>query len=436
FVGTPPAGYRSYLTNAVVELVARGAIGLRAEEHHALYVDSAVIRQTGQAVQFTAPGATLFRSRVDTTTNRGEPAVTLGDSSRFMATVVRGAAGAGILLSGTGVQLNGGRVEGSGGPGLMGTGSLAYAKPVRVVGGHVHPAELPLAALARLYPAPADQDSLLGNARDTIYVLGGPAAASFTARQVLPWRVRATVAVQAPGILRAEPGAVLVFDAGAGLRLHSGGRILARGSQAAPVLFTAEDHATGWIGIYLDAASTITSYLTNVRIEYADIANTAVTALGAHTVYVDSAVLRQNGIAAWIVSPNSRLVRTRVDTTLAPTAAVELGSNARIESTLIRASSGAGLSVLANTVMVISCEVRGSVNDGIVLHALVRVRNCNLVDNLGAGLSNQAGPTVADAEGNWWGDAGGPNAPAGDGVSGAVDFTPFRTTPYVLPYVP
>jgi hypothetical protein len=320
--------------------------------------------------------------------------------------------------------------------GLVGDGTVAYARPVRVVGGGAHPAELPLAALARIYPTPADQDSLLGNARDTLYVLGGPLAAQLTVRKALPWHVLNTGAVQAPAILRAEPGAVLVFKAGAGLHLHSGGRISARGSAAEPVLFTADDPATGWTGIYLDAASTVTSYLTNVRIEHTGVANTAVTAVGTHTVYLDSAVLRQNGVAAWIVSPNSRIARSRVDTTLAPAAAVELGSSARMESTLIRASSGAGLSVLANTVRVGTCEIRESVNEGIVLHAVVVVRYCNLVGNLGVGISNLAGPAVATAEYNWWGDAAGPNGPAGDGVSGPVDFTPFRTTPYLLPYVP
>jgi hypothetical protein len=436
FTGTPPAGYRSYVTFARVEHVAREFVALHSDGRHAVYVESTVIRQTGQAVYLLAPNSRLTRSRVDTTTHRTQPAVMLGDSTVFSATTVRRAAGVGVLVSGVGVQLAGGRIEGSGGAGLVVETAVASAKPVRIVGGRAHPAELTLAALARIYPSPADQDSLLGNARDTLYILGGPLAAQLTVRPALPWRIRDTGAVEASGILRAEPGAALVFDPGAGLYLHAGGRILARGSAAAPVLFTAEDPAIGWTGIYLDAVSTVASYLTNVRIEHTSLANTAVTAVGVHTVYLDSAVLRQNGVAAWLTSPNSRLVRTRVDSTLAPTAAVTLGSSARIESTLIRASSGAGLAVLDNTVRVLSCDIRGSVDEGIVLHAAVQVRNCNLADNLDVGIRNMAGPAVIDAENNWWGDGAGPGGPAGDGVGALVDFTPFRTAPYVLPYVP
>jgi hypothetical protein len=82
-----------------------------------------------------------------------------------------------------------------------------------------------------------------------------------------------------------------------------------------------------------------------------------------------------------------------------------------------------------------SCEVLGSVNNGITLDVAVPVHNCNLVGNLGAGVRNLAGAT-ADATGNWWGDAGGPTAPAGDGVAGTVTYGPWLTAPVVLPYVP
>jgi hypothetical protein len=61
------------------------------------------------------------------------------------------------------------------------------------------------------------------------------------------------------------------------------------------------------------------------------------------------------------------------------------------------------------------------------------MNNCNLADNGGPGLAT--GDSM-NAEDNWWGDAAGPTGPNGDGVSGPVDYTPWRTTPYVLPYVP
>lgn len=63
------------------------------------------------------------------------------------------------------------------------------------------------------------------------------------------------------------------------------------------------------------------------------------------------------------------------------------------------------------------------------------IHNCNLANNLGAGVHNLSA-TPADLTGNWWGDAGGPFGPAGDGVTGAVTYSPWLAAPYVLPYVP
>ena len=66
----------------------------------------------------------------------------------------------------------------------------------------------------------------------------------------------------------------------------------------------------------------------------------------------------------------------------------------------------------------------------------IQVHDCNLVNNAGDGIRLLSHLTNANAENNWWGDAAGPTGPNGDGVSGAVDYTPWRTAPYVLPYVP
>ena len=38
-----------------------------------------------------------------------------------------------------------------------------------------------------------------------------------------------------------------------------------------------------------------------------------------------------------------------------------------------------------------------------------------------------------NVENNWWGDASGPGL---YDAQGPLDYTPWRTTPYVLPYVP
>ncbi|HET7464503.1 MAG TPA: right-handed parallel beta-helix repeat-containing protein, partial [Longimicrobium sp.] len=415
-------------------------VAVLALDSNTVVIDSSVFRQAGTGIYLVSRGSSISRSLVDTTTNPAWPAITLDKLTRFENTVIRGAAGVGLGVYGThGISLLGGRIEGSGGVGLQvtttGAGLLA-ARPIRVVGGSSYPAELSPSALARIYPAVTDQDSLLGNARDTVVVTGGILQQFAYPRQALPWRVTGEIIVQYFGILQAGPGASLAFTSGGAITARNGGRLVARGTHASPVLFTAADTAAGWSGIALEGAPSLSSYLTNVRIEYASVlTHYGVAAIDSHTLVIDSAVFRQNKNPLVLGSSGSRLSRSRVDTTRFAAAAVWLGSDAVIESTLIRGSYGVGLSVNSASVQVLSCEIRGSGGAGMELTAAVAVHNCNFVDNGGPGISNLSSAT-ANVENDWWGDTAGPAGPSGDGASGPLDYTPWRTTPYVLPYVP
>ncbi|HYW12868.1 MAG TPA: right-handed parallel beta-helix repeat-containing protein [Longimicrobium sp.] len=430
----------SYLTNARLEYVHVDGYALTTGHQHAAYVDSAVIRQSGSAVYFGAPGSRLVRSRVDTTTNRASYAVYMSEGS-FEQTVVRGAAGIGVAVTGSSVLLAGGRIEGSGGVGLHVLSDSVHrsSRAVRVVGGKAHAADLSLAALIRLYPTPALQDSLAGNARDEVVVGPGTLRSSLTVGSRMRLRIHSTLYVDSAGALVAQPGARMIFWPHTGIQATNGGRVWLRGSAASPVLLTADDPALGWTGIDLRGAAPATSYVTNTRIEHVEIYTWSV-AVGAHDnhrVIVDSSVIRQSGRAVHITSPNSRLMRTRVDTILdREFPAVELDANTRIESTRIRASAGPGLS-LSSDVVVASCEIVDGDGDAILMDGSVAtVRNCNLVNNGGVGIRNPTTGATADAAGNWWGSTDGPLGTGGDGVSGAVVYTPWRTTPFVLPYVP
>jgi hypothetical protein len=340
-----------------------------------------------------------------------------------------------------GVSLLGGRIEGSGSVGLAVTTTgpgIVATRPIRVVGGASYPASLVVSAFPRIYPTLADQDSLLGNARDTLVVTGGILQAFAYPKAGLPWYVTGEIIVQYYGILNPKPGATLTFRRVGGITAQLGGRLVARGTQAAPVVFTAEERQNqsfGWNGITLRGTPSLNSYLTNVRIEHAYV----IDAGDSHTVVIDSAVLRSN-VAVVLGSASSRLSRSRVDSAAYPpggpaTPAVQLGSNASIESTLIRGSVGAGLGVYSTSAQVISCEIRGSTGAGIELYAAAAVHDCNLVNNFGDGITNLTA-TSADVTNNWWGDTGGPTGPNGDGASGPLTYTPWRTTPFVLPYVP
>jgi hypothetical protein len=437
--GTPASA--SSLKHARIEYTL-SAYALSTHDYHAATIDSAVMRQNERGLYLWGRGTSLRRSRVDTVTSAAFPAVTLGSHVIFEQNVVRGAAGVGLAVLGTnGISLLGGRIEGSGGVGLKVTTTgpgFVTTQPVRVVGGASYPAELVVSAFPRIYTSVAQQDSLLGNARDTLVVTGGILQAWAFPAPALPWHVTANIVVQYYGILLPMPGATLAFDRDVGITARSGGRVVARGTAAAPVLFTAAPFPGNasthrWDGITFEGAPALSSYLTNVRIELV-LLGTAVLARDQHPVVIDSAVFRQNGSAVVLQSSDSRLSRSRVDTTWSPGYAVRIDLGT-LESTLIRGSAGVGMVVGSNLAQVLSCEVRESAWNGIELWAGGEVHNCNLVGNGGPGVY-AANLNSVNAEDNWWGDAAGPTGTNGDGVSGPVDYTPWRTTPYVLPYVP
>lgn len=405
---------------------------------HAAIIDSVVVRQSARAFYLDAAGSRVSRSRVDTTTNAGFPAIAMAASGTHVeATTIRGAAGNGLWVLGTsGMTLTGVRILGSGGIGLVADvppNSFTAAGPVRVTGGATYGAKLSVTGIARLYPQLADQDSLLGNARDTLLMMGGDLHSWAYARRVLPWRVQRDIVVESLGILRGQAGSLFLFEPGTGITGQDGGRVLVRGTNTARARMTEAVPGSGWDGIMLWHAPTEPSKFTNVQIEYAH--GIAIHATDEHVVLIDSAVLRQNAIAAWLVSDLSSIRRSRVDTTTSAYAAVGLGDYTTMESTRVRGSAGDGVLVGLPTAQILSCDVRGSAGHGVRLINAGTVNDCNLADNAGDGMHNESTATV-DAEDNWWGDAMGPTGTSGDGVSGPVDYTPWRSSPFVLPYVP
>jgi hypothetical protein len=414
---------------------------LSTHDSHAAIIDSTVFRQNQSGLSLWGAGTSIRRSRVDTVTTAYQPAVSLGTSTTFEKTVIRGAAGVGLAVVGTsGMSLLGGRIEGSGGVGMQVTTpgyAFVAAQPLRIVGGASYPAEMVVSAFPKVYLGPSQQDSLLGNARDTVVITGGTLQWYANASSKIPWRVTDTIFVQWVGILHATPGASLAMDSAVQIVAQDGGTVVARGTAAAPVLFTGAGGASwGGIMLYKNSEPVVTSYLTNVRVEYVR-EWLAAGAFALHTVVIDSAVFRQNGWGPWLLSWNSRISRSRVDTTLVNSPAVALAwTGTLLESTLIRGSAGPGLSVDSGDAIVRQCEIRESAGDGILNWNVATITDCNLVQNAGVGINNLHALFTANVENNWWGDAAGPTGTNGDGVSGFADYTPWRTAPVVLPYVP
>jgi hypothetical protein len=431
----------SVIKHVTIEFASRSSVGV-SSFMHPVSIDSTIIRQSGRGVDLWGRGASFSRSRVDTTTNRDYniAAVVLHDSTRFEQSVILRAANIGLRIEGSGVNIVGGRIEGSGGVGISATqfSGIPWATPLRVVGGNSYPIESSVQMLRALYTTSTSQDSLKGNARDTVLMRGGELRQTLLVRPGLPWHVTGSITALVNGALRGEGGSLLVMDPGVGISAHSGGRVLMRGTRTNPVVLTADDPSLGWAGITLEGTPiSSSSYITNTRVEHVAYGDTALAAYGTHPVIVDSAVFRRTGRAVSLFSTGSRLSRSRVDTTLASTGpAVELGGDAILESTLIRGSSKHGLLIRSSAVQVLSCEVRESAMHGIVTDGAAPVHNCNLVGNTGVGVNNPDPGVTVNATGNWWGDVGGPTAPSGDGVAGVVTYTPWLTAPVVLPYVP
>ncbi|HEX5872933.1 MAG TPA: hypothetical protein VFY65_21020, partial [Longimicrobium sp.] len=285
----------------------RGAFAFATYGDHTASIDSSVFRQNEMGLYLWGYDSHMRRSQVDTVTTSTWPAVTVGRKISFRQNVIRGAAGVGLAVLGTdSVNLGNGRVEGSGGVGLQvatpASGLLGIAQ-VRVTGGATYPAEMEVSAFARIYWALSHADSLLGNARDTVVVTGGTLTETAHVSPSLPWRVTGQVTVQGAGILRAHPGATLAFNSSVLVTARNGGRVVARGTAAAPVRFTSAASA-GWGGLELEGAPTASSYLTNVLIENAK-DSFGVMSHWDHTVIIDSAVFRQNGSAAYLRGTNS-----------------------------------------------------------------------------------------------------------------------------------
>jgi hypothetical protein len=153
------------------------------------------------------------------------------------------------------------------------------------------------------------------------------------------------VVVDAGGQLVIYPGAVLCFQGGTGIRARNGGRVHARGSNAAKILMTAYDPAYGWSGVELrDNPPTWNSYLTNVVMEHVAVGSTAVTTLDRHPVLIDSTVVRQSGQALRLLAPLSWVARSRIDTTTDGTRpAVAIGDSVIWQRNDMRHAAGVGL---------------------------------------------------------------------------------------------
>jgi hypothetical protein len=307
------------------------------------------------------------------------------------------------------LTLLGGEIRGSAGTGLdvqddngRPVNLVAAALPITITGGAGHPARLPLQIAARLLPTREAQQTFLGNARDTVIVTGETGDAdSVSISAGLAWAVngsRAGRCCAGIGRLHLLPGAVLAIRGAEGIAVS---HLVSSGTAAAPVRVNA-DSAKLWL-LNPDADTS--------RVEHTHFRGALVEVGTAHTAVFDQVSFDNSTVRL-----SARRSRMR-----------------NVRFTGARHDAPAALVIDADDVLISNCEVTASLRDGIQVTAGsgVRINNCNVHGNTGAGVRNVGGGLV-DARNNWWGGASGPFGPGGDGVAGLVEFEPFHAQPLTL----
>jgi hypothetical protein len=276
--------------------------------------------------------------------------------------------------------------------------------PIHITGGHGHPASLPASVVPHLLPDLEAQERWTGNADDVISVYHSGSLGDLVVGPRLAWALSSEEFGPSVSHLTMLPGA----------RFSGGnvGRFTAEGTPEQPVSI----HGTILYGSEAGPSRIVHGRLRSMIIRSGE----------AHALEM-SDVLVENGYVS-LDAPGSRLERVFVRGVLdrwpsythvppfprgaAPTEAVRIG---------------------AADVLISSSEISHSPSDGIRVEVAtdVRVQNSNIRYNAGVGLRNVAAEAV-DARDNWWGDPAGPDGPLGDGVLGAVEYEPFRTSPVVV----
>ena len=268
---------------------------------------------------------------------------------------------------------------------------------MRIIGSASNAIDSDLETFSQIWPTRESQDSLLGNAKDTLMLWGSGSLLTrpLYLRQDLPWVVSTHSAYPPGGTyisdLTIEPGSSLQID-----RLVVYGNLTAPGTVANPIRISAGSQGT--TGLIL--SDTATSTLSNVIFT-----GRTITANQQHQVTLQG--INSTGFIE-LGSPGSRITDSKIHSVPAGALGIGLGA----------------IFVRASGVQVLRCDVTDNGGDGIHVTSEVsegvEIHDCNLARNGGFGVNNLAAFTV-DARRNWWGDPAGPSGSSGDGVSGNVD---------------
>lgn len=251
--------------------------------------------------------------------------------------------------------------------------------------------------------------------------------------------------------LRIEPGAVVCVER-IEAEFVAPGQLVAEGTAQAPIRLVGRGTTTPtpWMGIRAAAS------LKHVRVEDAiniDLTRASTTLVSTieDSSFVLSAELpgtcpqllmrADNGATGQIRRTTIRGYGSTSCAALHASAA--LNSSLIVEARIVNALSDGVLVGGAGSVTLTNCEITGNGGHGVVVFApgsppqnptLIRVNHCNLTGNVGAGVSSPTATIGIDATDNWWGDGDGPTGSSGDGATGMIIASPWRTAPVTLGY--
>lgn len=410
----PPASVdTSYLTNVQVDsasgncgMLSCGAIS--TYDRHVVIIDSTIVRlsQYYGGITLAAPGSRISRSRIDTTGNptSGYAALTLGNKTLAETVTIERSGSDGLWINGDSVNIRGMVVRNSVGVGIRADGGrlLGDSAGVTLTGnayaflGYIDN----FAVLARDSVA---QLNMLGNDQDLAVIIGR-SDRRFTGRPgrldtlkvipQLPWQVQNDAYVDTLARLVPSPGARVGFSSGY-LIFSRGGRLISRGTTAAPIVFEKQSATSGgFTGIQFQnagGAGLDTSYIVNTHVR------TIESCLGAtlgcatlathdrHVLIVDSSTVSQaTYTAVSLAAPGSRISRSLIDvagqTSSYP--ALDLGRATLAESTTVQNARGTGV------------QVSGSIT---AVADTIRLRALNILNSGGVALQAEGGRIVGDS---------------------------------------
>jgi hypothetical protein len=268
-----------------------------------------------------------------------------------------------------------------------------------------------------------------------------------------PYRGSSVIAY---GTLTIEPGVVLCLNRG----LLVGGRLVARGTAAAPIRLVGDAYA-GVELAFINPIGVPSSQASPSELVHVHAESMGEMTFNGHPVLMEDSSFAATptgigcpGVRFLDANPGRPAIGHVVRRTVfdgfgragggACAAAVDLAMNAVplagpsvFEARVLR-SAHVGVRVTggAGTWAVSRCDISGSGSHGLQLEVDTGpVSGCSFSANQGDGLhnGNPSAFTVA-ASGNWWGGPGGPFGPGGDGASAGVDASMPLAAPPVLGY--